>query len=304
MKYFVVSDTHSFARELKTSLKRAGFNKRNKNHTLILCGDIFDRGSETMELYKFFMSIPKKRRILIKGNHEELYLDLLNKDFPDEYDYSNHTVDTFCHIAGYDAEVMSRKYWYKCGAEDVWEHIRSTWYEIRRKVADSPVTAWIKSKEWKDYFELDNYIFVHSFIPLKNDTGLPGYYTQVKDLKYFPEWRTESTDKEWSDSRWGCPWENYRSGLFDEEVKNGKILVCGHWVVTDFRQHLLHDYFSEDTHILRYKNLIAMDCGVWHYRYTSNYYHPQNVLVIDEDGKCYDERGVELKEENENETNM
>jgi serine/threonine protein phosphatase 1 len=76
MKYFVISDIHSFATEMKWVLRQAGFNKKNKNHTLIVCGDIFDRGNETLEVYKYLKSIPKKSCILVKGNHESLYFDL------------------------------------------------------------------------------------------------------------------------------------------------------------------------------------------------------------------------------------
>ena len=110
MKYFVVSDIHSFYSELKKALDIAGFNKNNKNHTLIVLGDCFDRGPETVELYKFLTSIPKKRCILIKGNHELLYEKLLEKKLPESYDFSNHTVDTFCQIAGYDLEILTPEY--------------------------------------------------------------------------------------------------------------------------------------------------------------------------------------------------
>lgn len=110
MKYFVVSDIHSFYIELKRALDKAGFNKRNKDHTLIVCGDIFDRGPDTLSVYKFLTSIPKKRCILIKGNHELLYEELLDKSFPESHDFSNHTVDTFCQIAGYDPEILTPKY--------------------------------------------------------------------------------------------------------------------------------------------------------------------------------------------------
>ena len=110
MKYFIVSDIHSFYTELKRALDKAGFNKRNKDHTLIVCGDVFDRGSETVELYKFLISIPKKRCILIKGNHELLYEELLEKSFPESHDFSNHTVDTFCQIAGYSQEILTPEY--------------------------------------------------------------------------------------------------------------------------------------------------------------------------------------------------
>ena len=81
MKYFVVSDIHSFYVGLKRALDRAGFNKRNKDHTLIVCGDIFDHGPDTLSVYKFLISIPKKRCILIKGNHELLYEELLEKSY-------------------------------------------------------------------------------------------------------------------------------------------------------------------------------------------------------------------------------
>ena len=81
MKYFAVSDLHSFATELKASLRLAGYNKKNKDHVLIVCGDVFDRGDETLEIYKYLVDIPKKRRILIRGNHELLFLKLLKKVF-------------------------------------------------------------------------------------------------------------------------------------------------------------------------------------------------------------------------------
>ena len=60
MKYFIVSDIHSFYTKLKRALDKAGFNKRNKDHTLIVCGDIFDRGPDTRSVYKFLTSIPNR----------------------------------------------------------------------------------------------------------------------------------------------------------------------------------------------------------------------------------------------------
>ena len=144
MKYFVVSDIHSFYSELKKALAIAGFNKRNKDHTLIVCGDIFDRGPETVKLYKFLTSIPKKRCILIKGNHELLYEKLLEKKLPESYDFSNHTVDTFCQIAGYDPEILTPEYW--CKFDDVpHERIQQAWQEILTTVKQSPITAWLQS---------------------------------------------------------------------------------------------------------------------------------------------------------------
>ena len=296
MKYFIVSDIHSFCSELKSALWKAGFNKRNKDHTLIVCGDVFDRGSETVELYKFLTSIPKKRCILIKGNHELLYEELLEKSFPESHDFSNHTVDTFCQIAGYDPEILTPKYWRKF--DDVpHERIRQAWQEILTEVKQSPITAWLQSDRWKYWHEVGNYIFVHSFIPLKNLDHMPAYYTYNRKFGYFKGWRETATNFELEDATWGCPYQQYIDGYFKDEAANGKVLVCGHWVVTDFRQHI-NNKWSEDTSIYKFENIIGLDCGVWKYRDKKAYYHPQNVLVIDDkDFKCYDQYGIELKDE-------
>ena len=297
MKYFIVSDIHSFCSELKSALWKAGFNKRNKDHTLIVCGDVFDRGSETVELYKFLTSIPKKRCILIKGNHELLYEELLEKSFPESHDFSNHTVDTFCQIAGYSPEILTPKYWRDLG--DVpYERIQQAWQEIITEVKQSPITAWLKSSRWKYWHEVGNYIFVHSFIPLKNLDHMPAYYTYNRKFEYFKDWRETATNFELEDATWGCPYQQYLDGHFKEEAANGKVLVCGHWAVTDFRQHI-NNKWSEDTGIYKFENIIGLDCGVWQYRDTKAYYHPQNVLVIDDKdfNKCYDQYGIELKDE-------
>ena len=297
MKYFIVSDIHSFCSELKSALWKAGFNKRNKDHTLIVCGDVFDRGSETVELYKFLTSIPKKRCILIKGNHELLYEELLEKSFPESHDFSNHTVDTFCQIAGYSPEILTPKYWRDLG--DVpYERIQQAWQEIITEVKQSPITAWLQSDRWKYWHEVGNYIFVHSFIPLKNLDRMPAYYTYNRKFEYFKDWRKTANNFELEDATWGCPYQQYIDGYFKEEAANGKILVCGHWVVTDFRQHI-NNKWSEDTSIYKFENIIGLDCGVWKYRDKKAYYHPQNVLVIDDKdfNKCYDQYGIELKDE-------
>lgn len=298
MKYFIVSDIHSFLLELKNALKLAGFDKKNKNHTLIIVGDVFDRGSETVELYKFLTSIPKSRCILIKGNHEYLYEELLEKRFPDGYDFSNHTVDTFCHIAGHSPEIMTGEYWYKLNESEPYERIQQAWKEILNEVKQSPITAWIKSSQWKNYFELDKYIFVHSFIPLRNVDGLPSYYIKNRRFEYFKDWRTTATNLEWYDATWGCPYQQYLDGYFKEEAAKGKVLVCGHWVVTDFRQHI-NNKWSDDTSIYYWDNLVGLDCGVWTYKDSKKYFHPQNVLVIDDKDFSIltDQYGTELEEE-------
>lgn len=279
MRYFIVSDIHSFFNELKNALKDAGFDKRNKNHTLIVCGDVFDRGPDTVALYRYLKTLPKKRLILIRGNHEHLYFELLKKSFPDQYDFRNHTVDTFCQIAGYSLEILQPRYWYKLGEQNPYERLQQAWQEIVKEVKASPITAWLKSAQWRNYYELDRYIFVHSFIPLRNIDGLQPYYVWDRRFEYFAGWREKATDNDWYDASWGCPYAQYLDGYFKEEAKAGKILVCGHWCVVDFRQYI-NNKLTEDSSTYFYENLIALDGGVWT-QADGSYWHPQNVLVVD-----------------------
>ena len=294
MKYFVVSDIHSFALELKNALKDAGFDKKNPNHTLIVVGDVFDRGPDTIGVYKFLSSIPKKRCILVRGNHELLFFELMNKTFPENHDFSNHTVDTFCQIAGYSMDIFETGYWAKLDVDDPYTRIVEEWLQFKKLVKESEIYKWLQSSQWVNYYELDKYIFVHSFIPLTNVAGVPGYYCKPNFFEYRPTWREDATDTEWYDSMWGCPYALFQCGKFDEEAKQGKVLVCGHWHTSDFRTNLLEQP-NKNTNIFFSDNLIALDCGVW-WLYGS-YFHPQNVLVIDEDGKCYDQNKRELKNE-------
>lgn len=290
MRYFIVSDIHSFATELKWALKSAGFDAKNKNHTLIVVGDVFDRGDETIELYKFLSSIPKKRCILIRGNHEYLAFDLIRKHYPESHDFSNHTVDTFCQIAHRDIEDLYNG--------DV------SWTEITSYVRSSKIWAWLNSKQWVDYFELGPYIFTHSFIPVKVKEQYRSRYLcwgaygmSANCFEYDPNWR-EASRADLEESTWGDPIDYYKAGLFDEESKKGKILVVGHWHVSDFWKRIanIKSYDQPITEIYYSKDFIGLDCGVFR-EPMGGYYHPQNVLVIDDQdlNTCYDQYGHKLE---------
>lgn len=292
MKYFVVSDIHGFYIELISALKKKGFDKRNKNHTLIVCGDVFDRGKEALKVYKFLMSIPKKRRILIRGNHEELFLDLLKKSYPEQHDFSNHTVDTFCQIAGVEdsddgisfAKYLESGLYVHYGTYSDTVRIDPTckeeWKRLAHDVANSDIVKWLNSDEWKDFYELGDFIFVHSFIPLHNLDGLPNHYTHNRRFEYFKDWRTNATPYEWSGATWGCPFQKFKDGYFKEE---GKTLVCGHWSTSDFFE-AFHVHTIDNSGIFYGDGIIGIDGGVWQIRGVPGLIHKQNVLVI-EDGK-------------------
>lgn len=291
MKYFVVSDIHSYFTELKRALDAKGFDARNPEHTLIVCGDIFDRGKETLEVFDFLSSLNKKRCILIKGNHESLLFELLKKDFPADYDFSNGTVSTCCQIANRDIsavdyssvlfDVMLAKggYGYSSNLNlaninsIVHEQLNRNWKEIVKKVKSHKIIKWLKGAQWVNYYELDKYIFVHSFIPVNCrllDVRTPFYI-------YNPNWRKNSSSKDWENATWGCPYKLYDSGVFAQEEHAGKVLVCGHWTTRDF--HLNYEVddndHTDDFSIYYGKHLIAIDA-------CTALSKQVNVLVIDE----------------------
>ena len=301
--YFVVSDIHGFYTELKEGLDEAGFDPKNPDHMLLVLGDIFDRGMEARKVFEFLASLPKERRILIRGNHEDLYFKLLKKRLPESYDFSNCTATTFGEIAGADPEDLNSLEFLVSflGSSDIAPDMENMWQEIVAKVKKDPITAFLKSNDWVDYFELGKYIFVHSFIPCRLKKEYEGYFGEdyIYDvgssfLEVVPSWRSKATKKDWLLASWGCPFERMESGLFAKELRKGKVLVCGHWHTNDFYKHLKNFrgyrndiYFSE--------HLIGVDGGV-----TCNdegeMFHPQNVLVI-KDGVCYGKKGMRLFEE-------
>lgn len=288
-KYFVTSDLHSFYTPFKASLDAAHFDISNPDHILIVCGDLFDRGPETNELFNFLMTIPKSRRIFIRGNHEQLYLDLLAKPFPDSYDFSNGTVSTFCQIANFDENCLKMSSDIYAGKEyrEKEDLITSYWVQICKIVKNHKITKFLISKEWKSYYELDKYIFVHSFIPtcLKPEYSiyrmLPSYYWQEDWLQVDPNWRN-AMDYEWKEATWGCPWRLFKEGLFEAEAKTGKVLVVGHWHVSEFHTVFENDYNPHNFNIYFGKHLIGLDAC------TASIYSGQvNVMVIDDQGICY-----------------
>ena len=152
MKFFIVSDVHSFFKEMMEALNENGFEIDNPMHMLVVCGDLFDRGTQAVELLNFVQSLGD-RFIYVRGNHEDLmfdcYKELLTGRFPGSHHNSNGTIDTLCQFTGLSyyglmTNTPERK-------------------EIFEKKLE-PILDWINSKT-VDSFEFGNYICVHGWIP-------------------------------------------------------------------------------------------------------------------------------------------
>ena len=198
MKYFVVSDIHSFFDEFKKAIDEAGFDPTNENHRLIICGDLFDRGSQPLELIRYLnTNVPDA--ILIRGNHEDLFIQMCERGEPWMHDYSNGTVQTAFDLTGVD---------------NPWS------FEHRANVALDKVAPIFK--RMINYYETKHYIFVHGWIPCQIEAI--GKYSPVKDYTYQPNWRHASA-KEWENARWSNGMDCADQGVLEP----GKTIICGHW---------------------------------------------------------------------------
>ena len=208
MKYFVISDTHSFYSIAKKALDEAGFDPDNENHTLVVCGDIFDRGDETKEMYEYIKSLPRK--ILIRGNHESLLEAMVERGYPLYHDIQNGTAKTVCNLNDIDF------YDYYLGLAD--EHIE---FPIKTKKT-TELMEWI-NENFVDYAEFTKYIAVHSWIPTRYRVSRTNKfdYERVPNAK----WRTAS-EKKWEEARWGNP---YDYAWTVGGVPRGKKIIAGHW---------------------------------------------------------------------------
>ena len=212
-KFFCCSDIHSAYTPWMKALEEAGFDENNDSHKIILCGDLFDRMDESLQAYDFVDNmINKDKLIYILGNHESLMTECIERGYPVRHDWSNGTAKSIIDLAPY--------------AEN--------FYDACAVVYDKVTPLFHKAV---NYFETKNYIFVHSFVPLKNLDGLPGYYIRNRKFAIDPDWRNAHFS-DWEDARWGNPFELAKQGFLPD-----KTIVFGHWSTYDQRPI---DYEGED----------------------------------------------------------
>lgn len=270
--YFISSDIHSFYDEYIDALKKQKFDINNPEHILIILGDIFDRGEKSLEIYNFLKNLPKERRILIRGNHEALLRELVQRGYAENHDDHNGTYATLFQLAqlGFKNEAdMTHEYYRELARKQLsygdpgYEEVRLKYRNLRSKLYKGKVKEvldWIASDEWVNYYETNNYIFVHAWIPTLKHYEFDKWYIphQVDSETYREDWRN-ATNTEWEDAMWPCPWQKAKKGL----NKTNKIIVCGHWHTSDFFNNLTkqHKDIYYDCPIFKSKRykLIGLD---------------------------------------------
>ncbi len=188
-KLFVTSDIHGHCTLLKEALARAGFDPAREDHLLVCCGDYFDRGDENDGVLRFLEGVDNK--VLLRGNHEDLLLDLLYSGKFQQHHFLNGTMNTVENFFG--------KYAVSPGDATID-------FSGKTRIVDRLCDF---MENTVDYFETKNYVFVHGWLPLAAKT--------LQDRK-------EVSKQLWKKARW----EGWHQHYQNKAPLPDKILVCGH----------------------------------------------------------------------------
>ena len=244
MKIFIVADIHGNAEILKAALAESGFDPNNPNHLLIACGDQGDRGAQSKEVYDYLDSI--RNKVIIRGNHEEMLMEAIERGYIRVDDVYNGTQVTIEDLVGQ-------------GCIDSRGKIHISDYR-KKQILDC-------LSQTVDYYETQNYVFVHGWIPEEN------YFTG--------DWRN-ATAAGWSDARW-VGWTE----MHNKFSAAGKIIVCGH-SASKYAAAFDSSRAADDYSPYFGKNFIAID---------SNTVKSQiiNVLVLEDELLPVQKHSMKLK---------
>ena len=224
MKYFVSSDIHGFFNEWQSALNDKGLDLNNPEHKIILCGDLFDRGSQPKEIIDFVLK-HKDKVILIRGNHEDLMEQMIERNSSDYGDLFNGTAQTIV---------------------DLYPEWQISEFDLK-KIANLTKLQEVLDM-CVDYYETKHYIFVHGWIPIVENCYL-----------YDGDWRTARKER-WQKARWANPVEMYRYEIYEPN----KTIVCGHWHCSALWHEQNPDEYEEFGDKANFepfitKNMIAID---------------------------------------------
>ena len=170
--------------------------------------------------------------ILIRGNHEDLFVELVTTDagMPYSYHKSNGTYDTALQLTGFDPVMASIRH-----------------YDFADAAKDTPFYKEI-IPAMLDYFETEHYVFTHGWIP-----SIPN---RDKSYSYISSWR-EADREQWNQARW------FNGMDAAQTADENKTIVCGHWHTSYGHSKYEHKgtEFGEDADFSPYygPGIIAID---------------------------------------------
>lgn len=258
-KYFIFSDVHGEYDALSTALREAGYDSTNKTHKLVSLGDDFDRGPSSKQVYSLLMNTNPKRLISVKGNHDCMFQEYLEKGMDGEFVLfnilHNGLGETIKSFTGMPDKMFSPS-----ALDDAKKHI------------NLGVLNWLKSKPL--YYETENFIFTHA-----------GIDPSLQDWRQTDEhhllWDIENSHKPCFNTNKIVVIGHHhaakvRANAKDEGLDEMDIDKARYYSATDGKQRSMAAFGNTDENrIFMTGNKIAID-GL------TNLTHKVNVLVVED----------------------
>ena len=235
MTYFVFADPHGNYEALITAITEMGYDAANPQHQLIGCGDYFGRAaqsnSDCVNIWKYLTSPHHTNKpICIRGNHESILIDAIERRELTEIDIYNGEHNTFASFLGRYPNQVKRDDYLEFDAAKVMMNIG--FYD------------WLKSLPW--YFETEHYIFTHGFVPLQ-------WFGKKWKLSDLCDW-------EWDTASWAKT-PDYIWTLDQTHTKVDKTVVFGHWRAKELNERFAGKWeeIDGDIYVDKERRLIGLD---------------------------------------------
>ena len=219
---FTLSDPHGHYTEMINALNEAGYNENNQNHLLIVCGDLFDRGLESVSILNYLYRLTQENKaIVIKGNHDTMFQEFLEGSDP-YFNWSrNGMKNTFDDFWGRTSSFESMVVFKELGNvnyDDDKECFDAYAKRTRNHINNAYpyLLDWFKSLPY--FYETNNYIFVHASI----DTRVDDWWHPRKEKYRYIGWEA-------------CTWDD--GSFYGESICNTKkTIVIGHFATDILRE--------------------------------------------------------------------
>lgn len=163
-QYFVMSDIHGCFKEFQGALK----NWKKETQTLVVIGDLEDRGKDSYQVITYLMKLQKDYDVVVTmGNHDRMFLDYLEKKGTSSIYLLNGGGATLKSFVSDERAVSA-----KAKVEII-------------KDEHQDIISWLSSLPL--YYETEKYIFVHAGVNVnlkdwKNSTEMDFLWS--RDMQY------------------------------------------------------------------------------------------------------------------------
>lgn len=243
MLYFCMSDLHGSYPAMEYAIEQSGYDSENPNHQLVSLGDEFgrsNRGLGSKGIYEYLTSDRFfNKPIVIRGNHQDILLNIFKKNEIDYIDILNGEDKTIASLS-----QMPSDYIYIFGPE-----------EMLKAAAKTGVKEWIKHNPF--YLKTKNHYLFHGWCPDRNGKIDP-----------HPE---KVSEKRWVSASWADTKEKIYK--FKELYPDGydKTLVFGHWGTHRLREEWPDGRNRNQIWVDKQHKLVGIDQTTYHNPYIDMY---------------------------------